>query len=342
MKSEIGGKYQYPGSSRSSEAKMVFTQGEFRVLDEEGNQLAGARSREVRVSSRLGSVPRMVRFPDHSCFETPDNDGLDEWLKASGRGSGILSVLEGKLRYALVLGLATILLLWAFVAYGIPSLAKVAAHQLPRDFLDEASDFTLETLDDLVLEPSQLEEDRRKEIRSLVDATFPWKADSDYQLLFRRGGEDLGANAFALPNGVIVFTDELVGLLESDEEILAVFAHEYGHVVERHSLRQLLQDSAVTVLSFLIIGEATDTLQEALNALPTIFLHGAYSREFETHADDYAFRMLSEAGLSPKSFGDALRRLEEEHGMGEDMQYFSTHPPTEERIRRANEAERLP
>ena len=77
-------------------------------------------------------------------------------------------------------------------------------------------------------------------------------------LAFRRG-RDLGANAFALPDGVIVFTDELIGLLESDAEILAVFAHEYGHVVERHSLRQILQDSAIAVLSFLLIGEATDT-----------------------------------------------------------------------------------
>ena len=179
--------------------------------------------------------------------------------------------------------------------------------------------------------------DRKDEIRQLVGRSFPHLPPAGYHLAFRRGG-DLGANAFALPDGAIVFTDELVDLLESDAEILAVFAHEYGHVVERHSLRQILQDSAITVLSFLIIGEATDTLQESLNALPAVFMHGAYSRAFELEADDYAMRMLAEAGHSPNALGDALGRLSEKHGGEEGLKYFSTHPPFEDRIRRAAEA----
>ena len=86
--------------------------------------------------------------------------------------------------------------------------------------------------------------------------------------------------------------------------------------------------------------KATDTLQESLNALPAVFMHDAYSREFELEADDYAFQMLSEAGLSPDSLGDALRRLSEEHGGDEGLKYFSSHPPFEDRIRRAAEASR--
>ena len=334
---EVKGKYLVAGSSRAVEARMLFSGADLSIQDGSGKILAVAPLAEVKISSRLGNVPRILGFPDQSGFETQENDVVDEWLRAQGKPRSLLHLLEGKLRYALACAVLTVVLVWGFVSHGIPPLAEVVAHQLPDDFLDNASEFSLEALDRLVLEPSELSADRKDEIRQLVGRSFPHLPPAGYHLAFRRGG-DLGANAFALPDGVIVFTDELVDLLESDAEILAVFAHEYGHVVERHSLRQILQDSAITVLSFLIIGEATDTLQESLNALPAVFMHGAYSRAFELEADDYAMRMLAEAGHSPNALGDALGRLSEKHGGEEGLKYFSTHPPFEDRIRRAAEA----
>jgi Zn-dependent protease with chaperone function len=339
MMGEAKGKYMASGSSLTVDARMCFSGKELRVVDESGKELLAAPIAEVKISSRLGNVPRTLRFPDQSGFETKENDTMDEWLRSVGKSRSLVSLLEGKLRYALVCTVITVLLVWGFVSYGMPALAKVVAHQLPDDFLDNASEFTLEVLDRLVLEPSELTKERKNEIQELVRSTFPQISASGHRLIFRRGA-DLGANAFALPAGVIVFTDELIELLESDDEILAVFAHEYGHVVERHSLRQILQDSAIAVLSFLIIGEATDTLQESLNAVPAALMHDAYSREFESEADDHAFRMLTQAGLSPNSLGDALRRLSEEHGGDEGLKYFSSHPPFEDRIRKAKEESR--
>ena len=336
---EVKGKYLVAGSSRTADARMLFSGEDLSIQDEAGKILAVAPLTQVKISSRLGNVPRIFGFPDQSGFETQENDVIDEWLRAQGKHRSLLYLIEGKLRYALACAALTVVLVWAFVSHGIPPLAEVVAHQLPDDFLDNASEFSLEALDRLVLEPSELSSDRRDAIRQLVERAFPHLPSSGYRLVFRRGA-DLGANAFALPDGVIVFTDELIGLLESDAEILAVFAHEYGHVVERHSLRQILQDSAIAVLSFLLIGEATDTLQESLNALPALFMHDAYSREFELEADDYAFEMLSDAGLSPDLLGDALRRLSEEHGGDAGLKYFSSHPPFEDRIRRAEEASR--
>ena len=54
-------------------------------------------------------------------------------------------------------------------------------------------------------------------------------------LLFRDGGK-FGANAFALPSGKIIVTDQLASLL-NDEQIVGVLAHELGHVVYRHGMR---------------------------------------------------------------------------------------------------------
>jgi hypothetical protein len=339
MTEEAKGKYLVAGSSRVVEARMFFSRSELRVVDMSRKKLVTAPLAEVKISSRLGNIPRILTFPNQSGFETNENDVIDQWLRSVGKRRSLVSLLERKFRYALASAIITVLLVWGFVSYGIPPLANVVAHQLPDDLLDNASEFSLNVLDRIALESSELTEEQQNEIRELIGRTFPRLSHSSFQLLFRKGG-GLGANAFALPDGVIVFTDELVELLDSDAEILAVFAHEYGHVVERHSLRQILQDSAIAVLSFLVIGEATDNLQESLNTLPAAFMHGAYSREFESEADHYAFHMLFDAGLSPSSLGDALSRLSEKHGGHEGVKYFSSHPPVEDRIRRAEEASR--
>jgi predicted Zn-dependent protease len=67
-------------------------------------------------------------------------------------------------------------------------------------------------------------------------------------------------------------------------------------------------------------------------------MHDAYSREFESEADDYAIRLLREADISPQRLADALSRLSHEHGDEEGLKYLSSHPSSRERIRKAEEA----
>ena len=337
MSEVIAGKYLSVGTSLAIDANIRLDGGDLVVTDEAGGELSRAKIREAEISSRLGNVPRRIRFSDQSSFETEANDVVDEWFRSVGKSKGIVPTLEGKLRYVLPFTVVTILVTWTFVAYGLPALAGIAARNLPQDILDGAAESTLAFLDEIALEPTGLAQERRREIESLIRRTFPPKEALEYEVVFRRG-DTLGANAFALPDSTIVFTDELVELLMSDEEILAVFTHELWHVAERHSLRQLLQDTSIAVLSYLVIGEATDTLQEALNALPAILMHDAYSREFESEADDYAIRLLREADISPQRLADALSRLSHEHGDEEGLKYLSSHPSSRERIRKAEEA----
>ena len=67
----------------------------------------------------------------------------------------------------------------------------------------------------------------------------------------------MGANAVALPAGIIIMTDALVELSENDEELAAVLAHEIGHVRNRHALRALLQNSVVAGSIILVTGDAS-------------------------------------------------------------------------------------
>ena len=108
-------------------------------------------------------------------------------------------------------------------------------------------------LDRHILKASQLDEAARhrltQEFISMVEAVDD---NHQFQLLFRRGA---GPNAFALPAGHIIVTDELIGIAHNDQEVLAVLAHEIGHVVHAHGLRSVLQSSAAALLFTAVSGD---------------------------------------------------------------------------------------
>ena len=80
----------------------------------------------------------------------------------------------------------------------------------------------------------------------------------EYRLEFRRGGE-LGANARSrCHRESSVITDELVELRAgSIRRLQVVLAHEIRHVVHRHSLRMLLQNSATSLLMIGLTGDVS-------------------------------------------------------------------------------------
>ena len=135
-----------------------------------------------------------------------------------------------------------------------------------------------------------------------------------------------------MPGGIVVMTDELVELAESDAEIMAVLAHEVGHLYGRHSLRILLQNS----LSALLIAGLTGDISNitALSAaVPTVLMQAKYSRDFEREADDFAFEYLEGRSVSTNALSDLLLRLEQSDSDdgGGIPGWLSSHPPSRER-----------
>jgi Zn-dependent protease with chaperone function len=138
-----------------------------------------------------------------------------------------------------------------------------------------------------------------------------------------------------LPDGTVIATDELVGLAKDDQEVLAVLAHEIGHVHHRHSLRMALESSTVVLLVSTYLGDVTQ-LTTLSASLPGVYAQARYSREHETEADTFALRHLDRSGISHRRFADILRALQTAAGPDPDrgLQYLASHPPTSERIRR--------
>ena len=286
----------------------------------------------VTVSDRLGRTPRRIRFDDGAVFETTDNDAVDAGLAALGKRtfSGAVDRWERHWQVAAGALLAVALISVLFVRYGIPLLANVAAHVLPPSVDRAIGSQGLEILDRSVMTPSKLSPARQQELRKRFREMTATLADGHaYQLELRHGGH-IGANAFALPSGIVVMTDELVALAQNDDEIVAVLAHEIGHVRGRHALRMILQSAGVAAITLAVFGDVSSTSALAAT-LPAVLLNAKHSREFEHEADGFAKSWLREHGIPERRFDDLLCRLEKQSPSGAEVRYLSSHPPTEER-----------
>jgi Zn-dependent protease with chaperone function len=289
---------------------------------------------EVEISERIGNTPRMLRFPDGSACEVADNESIDAALEQLDAVSPQHRVhrLESRWHYALLAGVALVVVAWATIQFGIPAAARYVAMAMPAATDHALGRQSLELLDSTMFEDTELTEERQAALRERFAAmTRDLEDGHDYRLEFRRGGE-IGANAFALPSGIVVMTDELVELAQSDDELAAVLAHEVGHVVHRHSLRMLLQNSATSILMLALVGDISSA-SVLVASVPTVLVQAKHSRQFEAEADDYAYAWLDRAGIDRRNFGAILERLEEKYG-GEDVpSWLSSHPPTAQRMR---------
>ena len=289
----------------------------------------------LRLEEHVGSGPRLVLLPGGESLEIADAAAFESAiLGAGGRVPGRrVGRLERRWRVATAAVVAVVALVWGALHLAGPALARHVAAILPPAADRAIGEGGLRLLDSQVFAPSELPAGRRAELQRLfgtVTADAP--ATAAYRLELRRGGP-VGANAFALPAGIVVVTDELVELAEHDDELRAVLAHEVGHLVHRHSLRLLVQNSLVAVVVATLLGDVGGT-SALIVAVPTVLVTSGYSRDFEREADDYAYDWMRRNGVAPQRLGDLLRRLEARHGGG-DGGYLSTHPATEERVRRA-------
>jgi len=295
----------------------------------------------VVADAPIPGVPRTLRFADGSSLETSDHAAVAALWPTRGRIARIAWGLES--RWPAVIGSLGVVAacVWLIVAVVLPHAADTVVRRINPNVDDFMGKQTLKTLDRTFLQPSEIHPWEQEVLRDKFAALVASEPRADhYALEFRRAGVP---NAFALPGGTIVVTDEMVHAVASDDELRAVLAHEIGHVHERHALRLLLQNSGIAVLLTAVAGDAIGMTYLAA-ALPSMLLQSSYSREFETEADEYAFALLKRNGISPQVFAGMLRRLEASEPRpandGGVARYLASHPATEERIRRAEEAAR--
>lgn len=287
---------------------------------------------EIEISPRLGDTVRSLAFADGSKCETTDNANVDEVEEWQGKGQSRRFVhrLESKWPYALIAMVVLIASLIAGYNWGIPVLAKKAAELIPDEVAYKIGQETLEYLD-IFLNPSELDESRRASIEEGFAGMAKNYPSLPLNLVFRSG---MGPNAFALPDGTVLVTDELVELAENDLQVLAVLAHEIGHVHHRHILRTGLEGSALALIISTVIGDVA-SISLLSSGLPMMYLSAHYSREIEWEADTFALEYLQANDIETAHFADILELMQGDRGRASGMfSYSSSHPPTQDRIER--------
>lgn len=149
-------------------------------------------------------------------------------------------------------------------------------------------------------------------------------------------------NAFALPGGYIYVTRGILPLIQTEDELAGIMAHEIVHVAERHSVKQMKKGLLGGILQIPgnLINAVTGTrLGNILNvpiALTSQAFISKYSRGHEKDADTYGIQLAAGAGYNPNALADALERLSKGveliTGKAEQKDYFSDHPFTPSRV----------
>ena len=316
-------------SSKEHEVVIEFTDDKRVLIDAHDINVALS---EVVFESRLGNTPRVLSFTNGIRCKSRENDKIDQVLKEFGLSKSKAYKIESSLGLSVGSVVITIAFIWFMLTVGATYTANALASMLPESTLTEVSEISMKQLENNYLHPSKLSKHQKQII--LAHFNTLTEGESGYKLHFRSSPK-IGPNAFALPSGDIVLTDQLVDLSQDDEfrDILGVLAHEKGHVVKKHSLRIAIK----TGISGVIIGYITGDISILASTIPTVLINSNYSREFEHEADVYAVQELKKMNISTKYIATLFETLDKKYGeegntSSSVMGMFSSHPLTSKRI----------
>lgn len=302
---------------------------------------------DVTISPRIGNTPRYLHLPDDGVFETGDNSAVDQLSRLSRQGSGnrLLHALENHLGLILIAVVVTVATTGAAFVWGVPWAAQTVANALPNSIAVQVGNSTLDTLDRTWLEPSGLPKERQQALQAHFQPLLTPVAGKELRVIFR-SAPAIGANAMALPDGTMIFTDGLVNLSEDDNELTAILAHEIGHVAHNHGMKGMVQSSLTFWLIVMMTGDLS-AFSDATVVIPAVMTSLSYSRDMEREADAYALKAMKEHGLDPIHFVNIMERLMVAHSEDQNSEseentsrwdplrdMLSSHPETGERIER--------
>src|SRR6266567_1998362 len=150
-------------------------------------------------------------------------------------------------------------------------------------------------------------------------------------------------NAFALPGGFFFVNTGILLAADNEAELAGVMAHEIAQVAARHGTKNATKGEIMQFASIPLIllgpgGWAGYGLYQGLNlAIPIGFLK--FSRDNEREADYLGLQYMYKSGYDPNAFVSFFEKIEAEERRhpGSIPKIFSTHPPTPERVQKAQE-----
>ncbi|MBW1918540.1 MAG: M48 family metalloprotease [Deltaproteobacteria bacterium] len=152
--------------------------------------------------------------------------------------------------------------------------------------------------------------------------------------------KDPSLNAFAVPGGYVFINTGLLLLMDNEDELAGVIAHEITHIHARHMAKRMKKATFTSIAS--LIGGLAAVLMGGAAAGPLLMGTQAasesvmlkYSRDDEREADTLGFKWMTEAGYNPREMVAIFSKMTRQRWFegAEIPIYLKTHPEMEARI----------
>jgi predicted Zn-dependent protease len=144
-------------------------------------------------------------------------------------------------------------------------------------------------------------------------------------------------NAFAVPGGFVYVNRGLIERTNKMDQLAGVLGHEIGHVVRRHSIKQMQQQQGATIgvqLACVLTRVCSNEASQAAIQVGGTALFAKFSRGDEAEADEEGVRNTIRAGISPNGIPEMFQILIDERQSNPSSVegWFATHPLEEDRI----------
>lgn len=135
-------------------------------------------------------------------------------------------------------------------------------------------------------------------------------------------------NAFALPGGTVMVTDELIAQAKSPDELAGVIAHEIAHVERRHVMQAAWRSMGAGLVLDAVVGGGSGAGQQAI-LLASSLSNQRFSRKLETEADTRGMQLLARHDISSQGMADFFDRMADRKAdarVRQAAEWFSSHP----------------
>ena len=256
----------------------------------------------IRWPERTRHGARIAQLPGGAALHARAPAEWDHWVQEHGIQDGWVVHIQQSWRLVAASTVVLVALCVAGYLWGLPLAGRAVIAATPTSVDQRVGELALSAVEDEWLRPSKIPKAEQQRLRALF-----LRAQEQHHLAQEPGADTLpiqihfyrsriGPNAFALPNGSIVFTDELITLLKGhDDALIGVFGHELGHVRHRHTMRQLVQSGLLAAATSVALGD----FSQWLAAAPALLGHMGYSRDFEREADQASIDLMRANGIHP-------------------------------------------